>query len=114
MRIKLNWQIFIAMALGGTVGYLSRKFGFEEIITGELAAVGTLFLRALGMIIVPLIVTSIISGMTAISSSDNFGKLSLKTVIFFLSSSLAAILTGIFLVTTIKPGVGADIDLGPM
>jgi Na+/H+-dicarboxylate symporter len=63
------------------------------------------------MIIVPLIVSSIISGVTSISSAESFGRLSLKTVLYYIATSTLAIVTGLILVNFVEPGVGARLGL---
>ncbi len=65
---------------------------------------GIIFLRALKMIIIPLILASVISGVTNIGSANNLGRLGLKTILYYLTTSTIAILTGLFLVNIIKPG----------
>jgi len=72
---------------------------------------GDLFLRALKMIIIPLILSSLISGITNIGTGANLGRLGLKTLLYYISTSFLAILTGLFLVNLIKPGIGADLNL---
>ncbi|NJO88078.1 MAG: dicarboxylate/amino acid:cation symporter [Chloroflexia bacterium] len=72
---------------------------------------GELFMRALRMIIVPLILTSIISGVANIGTADNLGRLGLKTMLYYMITSTLAILIGLFFVSIIKPGVGVDIGL---
>lgn len=72
---------------------------------------GELFMRALKMIIVPLILTSIISGVANIGNADNLGRLGVKTMLYYLTTSTLAILIGLFFVNIIKPGVGVDIGL---
>jgi len=70
-----------------------------------------LFLRLLKMIIVPLILTSIITGVLAVGDGEGIGRIGLKTMIYYLSTSTLAILTGLVLVNLIRPGVGAHIVL---
>ena len=70
---------------------------------------GDLFMRALKMIIVPLILTSIISGVTNMGSGENLGRLGLKTMAYYTMTSVFAIVTGLFFVNLIKPGKGADL-----
>jgi len=70
---------------------------------------GDLFMRALKMIIVPLILTSIITGVANIGHNKDLGRLGLRTIIYYTVSSLFAIVTGLFFVNVIKPGVGADL-----
>lgn len=72
---------------------------------------GELFLRALKMIIIPLILSSLISGITNIGTGANLGRLGLKTMAFYITTSFFAIITGLLLVNIIQPGVGADLNL---
>jgi Na+/H+-dicarboxylate symporter len=73
---------------------------------------GDIFLRALKMIIVPLVLSSIISGVANIGNAENLGRLGLKTMLYYIMTSIFAIMTGLFLVNIFKPGVGADLNLG--
>jgi len=72
---------------------------------------GDLFMRALKMIIVPLILTSIISGVANVGTADNLGRLGVKTMLYYMLTSTLAILVGLFFVNIIKPGVGIDVGL---
>jgi len=105
LKLKLHWQILIAFILAIFYGLL-----FPHQVK-YVAWMGDLFLRGLRMIIVPLILTSIISGVTSMGSSGNIGRLGLKTLIYYITTSLFAILVGLFFVNLLKPGVGADIGL---
>lgn len=102
-RIRLHWQILIALFLGVIYGLYLTDYAF--LVTW----MGTVFLRALQMVIIPLILTSIISGITQIGSGKNLGRLGIKTLFYYISTSLIAILTGLVLVNLIKPGHGADL-----
>jgi proton glutamate symport protein len=70
-----------------------------------------LFLRLLKMIIVPLILTSIVAGVLAVGDGEGIGRLGFKTMLYYLSTSTIAILTGLVLVNLIRPGVGAQLVL---
>jgi Na+/H+-dicarboxylate symporter len=72
---------------------------------------GDLFLRALKMIIIPLIFSSLAAGVAGIGSSGNLGRLGLKTFTYYIVTSLIAILTGLLFVNIFKPGIGADLNL---
>ncbi len=111
MKLKLHWQILIALILGMAFGFLSRAFNFQSFVTDYVIVLGDIFLRGLRMIIVPLIVSSIISGVTSIGAGGNLGRLGLKTGLYYITTSLLAILTGLLLVNLIQPGVGAPIIL---
>ena len=106
-KLALHWQIAIAISLAVIAGMLG---GADAEIAGiKLLAVyaflGTLFLNALKMLIVPLVSASIISGMAGIGG-DNLERLGGKTLLFYATSSLIAILIGLTVVNIIQPGVG--------
>ena len=105
LKIKLHWQILIALSIAIIYGLFLTDYSYLVTWMGDL------FLRALKMIIVPLILTSIISGVTSIGDAQNLGRLGLKTITYYISTSLFAILTGLFFVNLIQPGVGADLGL---
>lgn len=101
--LPLHYQILIAIVAGGLFGYYFSQ------ATQYTNWMGDIFLRALNMIIVPLIFCSITTGVASVGSSGNLGRLGAKTIGFYILSTLVAIITGFFLVTTIKPGIGADL-----
>ncbi len=103
LKIKLHWQILIALILAVLFGYLFP--GDVEYV----AWMGDIFLRSLKMVIIPLIFSSIISGVTSIGEGKNLGRLGLKTLSYYLATSTMAILTGLVIVNIIKPGVGVDL-----
>ena len=101
--IPLHYQIIITLIAGGFFGYF-----FPET-TISTNWIGVIFLRALNMIIIPLIFCSITTGVASVGNSDNLGRLGLKTMGYYIFSTLAAIITGFLLVRIIKPGVGAEL-----
>ncbi len=105
-KLQLHWQILIALILAVLFGIF-----FKDHVR-YISWMGEIFLRALQMIIVPLIFTSIVSGITKNSNAKNLGRLGLKTISYYISTSLLAIITGLFLVNIFKPGIGADLNLG--
>ena len=99
----LHWQILIAFLLAIPFGIYFGDY------TRYVGWMGIIFLRALKMVIIPLILSSIITGVTNIGNAKNLGRLGLKTISYYLSTSLLAIITGLALVNIIKPGVGAEL-----
>ena len=103
LKIKLHWQILIGLFLGILYGLF-----FTDYVS-YVTWIGDLFLRALKMIIVPLILTSITSGVANIGDAKNLGRLGIKTFSYYIATSLFAIVTGLILVNLIQPGVGAKL-----
>jgi Na+/H+-dicarboxylate symporter len=107
MKLKLHWQILIALALAVIVGLLVGEHGaiFGVSLVAVFDFVGSLFLNALKMLIVPLIVSSIIIGIAGIGTSDSLGRLGGKTIGYYAMTSLLAIVVGLLMVNLIQPGV---------
>jgi len=107
MQLKLHWQILIALLLAVLVGSLvnadTNIFGVTLVSIFDF--IGKLFLNALKMIIVPLIVSSIIMGVSNLGSGDAFGRLGGKTLGYYVLTSTFAILIGITVVNVIQPGI---------
>ena len=112
-KLKLHWQILIALALAVLAGLAAGEDGalFGITFYSVFAFLGTLFLNALKMLIVPLIVSSIIVGIAGIGSSGALGRLGGKTLLYYASTSLFAILVGLAVVNAIAPGID---ELGPV
>ncbi len=106
-KLKLHWQILISIIAAILVGIVIDK----NTAIGGIALydifnfVGTLFLNGLKMIIVPLVLSSIICGISTIGSSKDLGRLGGKTIGFYMLSSLLAILIGLVFVNALKPGI---------
>ncbi len=69
---------------------------------------GDVFLRALMLIVVPLVVTSMICGITSLGDVRHVGKVGAWTLVYYFATGAAAVVLGIVLVQVIRPGVGAD------
>jgi len=105
-KINLHWQILIALVLAVAFGYyLPNQIPY-------ISWMGVVFLRALNMIVVPLILSSIISGVASVGGGSNLGRIGAKTMVFYVVTSLIAILVGLLLVNLFQPGVGATLGLG--
>ncbi len=105
---KLHYQVFIAMAAGLTLG-----FGIGGPAVGAVGWMGTLFLRALRMVIVPLVLVALSSGVASIGTGRELGRIGLKTVAYYALSSFLAILLGLAITNTARPGAGVELALPP-
>lgn len=107
MRFQLHWQIIIALVLAVIVGSIIDK---ESTLLGinffsVLSFAGTLFINALKMIIVPLVVSSIIVGIAGVGGSHGLARLGGKTILYYMTTSLFAIMIGLFFVNLFSPGI---------
>ncbi len=113
-KLQLHWQILLAILLAAIAGTLSGTeaglFGITFYQVYEF--VGTLFLNALKMIIVPLIAASIITGVASIGSGVDFRRLGLKTMFYYALTGTLAILVGLFFVNVFTPGLSNGVPVG--
>ncbi len=117
MRLALHWQILIALVLGVAAGLL---WSADEAPRAHAVFdfLGVTFLRALRMVIVPLIIGSIISGVAGVGAARGLGRLFSRTFAWYVTTSLLAILVGLVLVNIVQPGlsdgepVGTRLGLG--
>jgi proton glutamate symport protein len=105
IKIALHWQILIGIFVGTLIG------AFIPILVPTLSIIGIVFIRALKMIVVPLIISSLICGITNIGAGKSLGRIGLKTLVYYLSTSLLALITGLFFVNVFQPGRGVSIEL---
>jgi len=101
--MRLHWQVAVAMLLGAVTGLV-----FGAPAAEALGWLGDLFMKLLRMIIIPLVITSIISGVASVGGGKALGRLFGKTLGYYVLSSLLAVGVGLFLVNLIRPGVGAN------
>lgn len=100
--MRLHWQVAIAMLLGGISGLI-----FGVPLANAVGWLGDLFMKLLRMIIVPLVLTSIISGVASVGGGKALGRLFGKTMGYYVLSSLLAVSIGLLFVNIIQPGANA-------
>ncbi len=128
-RWKLHWQIFLGLVLGALAGWLIGWWAVRQLppdIDPEQAGVaaariatrtglymffdllGDLFIQGLKLIIVPLVVSSIVLAVVNIGTGPGFGRLGGKTLLYYATTSLLAILVGQTLVNLVQPGINSQ------
>jgi Na+/H+-dicarboxylate symporter len=118
-RLQLHHWILIAMGLGAALGLTLNWAGNQGMVDADIVGnvaivgkeVGDLFLRLLQMLVVPLIVSSLITGVTGMGDLRTLGSIGGRAIAFYLTTSFLAILTGIAVVNLIRPGDGAELAL---
>ncbi|HBG25172.1 MAG: dicarboxylate/amino acid:cation symporter [Bacteroidetes bacterium HGW-Bacteroidetes-5] len=105
LKLTLPWQILI----GITVGFLFGIFGHEY--TQYTNWLGEIFLRALQMVVIPLVFSALIMGVSSIGESTDLGRIAGKTFAYYIITTLIACIVGLLLVNIFQPGVGVDLNL---
>ncbi len=102
MNLPLHWRMLIALAAAVAVGTLLADVPAVLKVCG---VIGTVFLNALKMLIVPLILSALINGLIGGAEQGGLGRLGALTVGFYVGSGLLAILTGLTWANLLTPGI---------
>jgi proton glutamate symport protein len=106
------WKVFVAIFLGALFGVWAGQYKtlFGISYFSILEALSTIFLNSLTLVVVPLVSSSIITGIARIGSDSTFGRLGGKTFGAYFCTNLLAILTGLFFVNLFAPGASFPHD----
>jgi len=104
MKLALHWKIVIGMVLGLLFGLLMKNLEMKGIVVDWVKPFGTIFINLLKMIAVPLIVVSLIVGLSDLKDISKLSKLGGRTVVLYLFTTVTAVSIGLVLANIIKPG----------
>lgn len=104
MTEKAGNIVLLLMVAGAVLGALGGLFAGEFFLKIEF--IGALFLNSLMMVVIPLVVASMIVGVTSLGDLRRIGRTGAKTMIYFLFTTSMAVTLGLVLVNIMKPGAG--------
>ncbi|MGB0837080.1 MAG: dicarboxylate/amino acid:cation symporter [Flavobacteriaceae bacterium] len=105
--MKLHWKILIGMVAGILFGYLMTNFSWgPEFVINWIKPLGTIFVNLLKLIAVPLILASLIKGISDLKDISKFKLIGGRTIMVYISTTIVAICIGLVLVNILKPGEG--------
>ena len=107
-KLALHWQILLGMAAGVAFGVLANSLGWNGFVTDWIKPFGTIFINALKLIAVPLIVASLIKGVSDLKDISKLSKMGGRTIGIYLLTTLVAVVTGLVIVNVIGPGRSID------
>ena len=111
MRLALHWQVLIGLAIGVLYAWMSITFGWNDFTIDYIKPFGDIFINVLKLIAVPLVLFSIISGVSSLGDPAKLGRLGIKTVITYLLTTMTAVMVGLLLVNVFQPGARVSDDL---
>ena len=101
-RITLPTRILIGLVVGILIGLI---FGEKATV---IKPIGTIFIRLITMVVVPLVLVSLMLGTAGLGDIKKLGRIGIKTFIYFMLTTVVAIVIGLFLANLIKPGIGLN------
>lgn len=103
-NLPLHVKIIIGLIAGIIWAFISSSLGWHEFTINWIDPFGTIFIRLLKFIAVPLVLFSIISGISGLKDISKLGRMGAKTLLFYLGTTVVAVSLGLLLVNTIRPG----------
>lgn len=113
IKLALHWQMGIALVLGAGIGiiFCESYNVWGNIING----IGDIFLRAINMIVIPLVFLSTVLGISTMTDSKSMGRVAAKTFLYFVVTAILAAVVGVIVTDVLRPGYGthkADVNVG--
>jgi len=106
-KLELHWRILIGMVLGILFGFGMIQISWgAEFIQDWINPLGTIFVKLLKLIAIPLIVASLVKGISDLKDISKFRNIGLRTILIYICTTVVAITIGLLLVNVMKPGEG--------
>lgn len=109
-KLALHWKIIIGMVLGIIFGFIMNAVRGQQFVTDWIAPFGTIFINLLKLIAVPLILASLIKGISDLKDISKIRDMGLRTISIYIGTTLVAIIIGLSIVNAVQPGTGMPED----
>jgi Na+/H+-dicarboxylate symporter len=110
-KLALHWKILIGMVLGILFGFIMNSVdGGKGFVSDWVKPFGTIFINLLKLIAVPLILASLIKGVSDLKDISKIKTMGLRTISIYIVTTFVAIIIGLTIVNTVKPGEGMSAD----
>ena len=110
-NLALHWKILIGMVVGILFGLgMTAIDGGASFVDRWINPFGTIFVKLLKLIAVPLIIASLVKGISDLKDISKFKNIGLRTISIYVVTTVVAISIGLLLVNTLKPGDGISED----
>ncbi|MBT8304979.1 MAG: dicarboxylate/amino acid:cation symporter [Bacteroidia bacterium] len=108
-KLELHWKILIGMILGLLFGFLMLQFDWgKSFVSDWIKPFGSIFVKLLKLIAIPLILASLIKGISDLKDISKFKNIGIRTIIIYVLTTVVAISIGLMLVNALQPGDGVS------
>jgi Na+/H+-dicarboxylate symporter len=107
-KLALHWKILIGMVLGIIFGFIMLQVDGKDFTNDWIKPIGTIFVNLLKLIAIPLILASLIKGISDLKDISKFKNIGIKTIVIYIMTTVIAISIGLFLVNVLQPGNGVS------
>ncbi|MCR9262964.1 MAG: dicarboxylate/amino acid:cation symporter [Flavobacteriaceae bacterium] len=106
-KLELHWQILIGMLLGILFGFGMTQVDWgKDFVSDWIQPLGTIFVKLLKLIAIPLIIASLVKGISDLKDISKFKNIGLRTIGIYIVTTVVAITIGLVLVNVVRPGKG--------
>lgn len=109
-KLALHWQIMIGMILGVVFGYIASISDFTDFVSDWIKPIGTIFINLLKLIAIPLIIASLVKGISDLQDISKFSTIGLRTIGIYIVTTVIAISIGLGIVNLLGPGNSLSAD----
>ncbi len=103
-KLALHWQILLGMFTGVLFGLIAAQLGWNQIVSDWIKPFGTIFINLLKLIALPLIVASLVKGVSDLQDISKLSKIGGRTIVIYLFTTAFAIMLGLVIVNLFQPG----------
>jgi len=103
-RMALHWQILLGIVAGIIFGLLASMLDISWFVTDWIKPFGTIFIKLLKLIAIPLIIISLIKGIVDLKDISKFKTMGVRTFLLYLTTTILAVSIGLMIVNVISPG----------
>lgn len=105
-KLKLTTKIFIALLIGVIIGLFLTN---NEEVAVMFQPLGDIYIRLISLVMVPLVFTSLLLGVSSVTDIKKVGKIGISTIVYFMGTTLIAVVIGLVLANIIQPGAGMNL-----
>ncbi|MBX2874614.1 MAG: dicarboxylate/amino acid:cation symporter [Saprospiraceae bacterium] len=103
-KLALHWQILLGMAAGVIFGMIAAQLGWTKFVVDWIKPFGTIFINSLKLIAIPLIVASLIKGVSDLKDISKLSQMGGRTIGIYVMTTVVAVTLGLLIVNITKPG----------
>lgn len=102
--MKLHWKIIIGLILGIIYGIIAASNSWGGFTSDWIAPFGTIFINLLKLIAIPLVISSLITGVASLSDLKKLSRIGGKTIAIYITTTAISVIIGLFVVNFLRPG----------
>jgi len=103
-KLALHWKILLGMAIGVVFGFVANNLGWNQFVVDWIKPFGTIFINSLKLIAVPLIIASLIKGVSDLKDISKLSQMGSRTIGIYILTTVFAVSLGLIVVNVIQPG----------